>query len=67
MSGDSASRIDGMSDTDKLYELGLAQAIDESVSRFYRNSFSIRITAIFFKCLILYGTGLESHLLISQP
>jgi hypothetical protein len=63
----SYSDFEMMSDSEKLYQSGLAQAIDKSVSKCYRISFLIPLVAMLFRCLDRYGAGLESHLLIIQP
>lgn len=55
----------GTSDTEKLYDLGLAQAVDQSVNLWLRGSFSIKVIALLLRCLALYGVGLEFQLSIS--
>jgi hypothetical protein len=43
------------SDTQTLYQLGLAQEINGSVCRLLRAPLFIVIVAFFFRCLISYG------------
>jgi hypothetical protein len=46
-------RTQAVRDTETLYELGLAQAIDQSVCKWLRSSISIRIIAFLSKCVTL--------------
>jgi hypothetical protein len=53
------SRFEGLSDTHKLYQLGLAQEINREVCPLFGASISIVVIAFFFRCLISYGAAFQ--------
>jgi hypothetical protein len=59
MNGEGSSSLATLSDSQKLYQLGLAQEINSSVCVIFRTSFSIVIIAFFFRCLASYGAASE--------
>ena len=51
--------LEMMSDTDRLHQLGYAQELNRSMSRFSNFAISFTIISILSGCLTLYGFGLE--------
>src|ERR1035437_10006693 len=51
--------LEMMSDTDRLHQLGYAQELNRSMSRFSNFAISFTIISILSGCLALYGVGLE--------
>jgi len=56
-----------LTDTDKLYILGLAKQINQSVNFIFRYKACCVAIALIFRCLILSGKGLEEGAAIYFP